>query len=269
MKYILFLILLLGLNSKAQQLSITGQISDKKNEPIGLATIDVVGRNVSGTSDDDGIFHISLHSSVKLGDIIILRISKLGYRSLTRQVAVSLLSIPLKLDKLSLFKKHITHELIQESPQVQKSAPTVQIINKDQKGGISAGILNLSIPEDKEIPIANNIIIKELSPNIIQFSPIQGTWKIPYVELLDRENETINPYWYWNKFSGASITSFSYWSRTIGDRGPERFARRITGGPAASPSVPYFLKFDKMPSIIVVGDQSDSTKTYIYIINKP
>ncbi|AYL94156.1 carboxypeptidase-like regulatory domain-containing protein [Mucilaginibacter celer] len=269
MKYIALVMILFSLTSKAQQISITGQIYDNKKEPVKLATIDIVGINANGTSDDRGVFLILLPASLKRGDVVILRVSKSGYQTYTKQVSVSYLSIPIELNKLKNSKKETTHASINQASLIQKEKPIVQIINQNQQGGM-AGVFNLTVPEDKDLPIENNIIVKQITPTLIQFSPIQGTWKIPYVELLDSDNQTINPIWYWNKYGGTiSISvSYTYWNRTIGNRGQEKFVRMITNGPSASRTVPYFLEFSKMPRVIIVGDQSDTSKIYVWETTK-
>lgn len=74
------------------QSKITGQILDSKRVPVSLATISIVGENATATSDDLGIFILTIPYKIKRGDVITIRITKVGYKALTRQIAVSYLS---------------------------------------------------------------------------------------------------------------------------------------------------------------------------------
>jgi len=136
------------------------------------------------------------------------------------------------------------------------------IISNNQTGGITAGHLHLTIPEDKDIDIEDNIVSTIISSNTIEFKPKQGTWKIPFIEILVDEKDEIDGVWLSNLFGGMTQTSFSYWNRTI-DNKIQRFQRFVIAGPPASPTVPYYFKFKKQPSIMFVGDASDASKEFV------
>jgi len=134
------------------------------------------------------------------------------------------------------------------------------VTSNNQSGGITAHTVIIA-PEDKEIPIANNVIVMKQSENSLEIKPKQGTWKIPFVEILTSEKDSVHPVWLYNLNSGSRSASFSYWNRTIKGK-EERFMRITTNGPAASPSLPYYFYFKKMPSIMFFGDESDTSKIF-------
>jgi hypothetical protein len=100
-------LLLLSFPTFSQNTVIVGLVTDKNNTPIGFARIDVVGRNNTTFSDDDGNFTLSLTNTAN-GDIILVRATKKGYNVFTREETVSRLLIKIKLVKEPNIKKRNT-----------------------------------------------------------------------------------------------------------------------------------------------------------------
>lgn len=101
-----------------------------------------------------------------------------------------------------------------------------------------------------------------MTDNLLEIKPIQGTWKIPYVEIPESEVSDVDPQWLFNRFGGSTKVEYSYFNRIINAK-HVTFRRIIIGGPPASPKLPYFFQFRKMPTVFFVGDQSDTSKIYI------
>lgn len=85
-----------------QTVTVNGIVMDDRKNRIGQATISVVGKNISATSDDDGNFVLE-SSNWSKGELIILRASKKGYGVSTKEITVSSLptSIFLKEDPIA------------------------------------------------------------------------------------------------------------------------------------------------------------------------
>jgi len=92
----------------AQQVTLTGQVADLKNAPISLATINFVGNSITTTTDDNGLFAIKLPLDFKKGDQLTIRVSKEGYKTSTRLITISPISIPIRLSRQSHYVKAAT-----------------------------------------------------------------------------------------------------------------------------------------------------------------
>jgi len=148
---LLILLLSFPIIAYCQKITITGQITDIHNEPISLATVDIVGKNASNTSDDYGVFHITMPSNVKRGDVIVVRVSKQGFKTLTKQVSVSSLSMPIHLVKIKNFVVPKAKALSDAENVLNKSTgnnppgqPPVSVQSFFQSGGITANQVNMA-----------------------------------------------------------------------------------------------------------------------------
>lgn len=124
--YLIIVFILLSCESYAQ-MRITGQVLDDRNTPIEAAIIDVAGKNSSAITDGLGIYIITLPNEVKKGDIVALRVSKQGYRTATRQLAVSYISTTIKLIKvvnLNLQTKNKLHPNSSNQTKLRKKENT-------------------------------------------------------------------------------------------------------------------------------------------------
>jgi hypothetical protein len=152
MKY-LYLFLILSINQGFAQVRMTGQILDLQNNPIQGSTIDVVGANSNGISDSAGVFFLTLPTNIQKGDLITLRISKLGYKTVTKHLSVSYLSFSIRLLK-DLKEKVKTPEnaVVQQSPPQTSTTTENQPNNVNsyfQTGGITAGQVIIAPPNRK------------------------------------------------------------------------------------------------------------------------
>jgi len=134
------IILLISKQLSAQQVTLTGQVADSRNNPIALATINFVGNSVSGTTDDDGLFSIKLPMGFKKGEQLTMRVSKEGYRTSTRLIIISPISIPIRLARILHYNK--------------KAATTLASTGLNAKGKPVENIPN------------NNTSIDNISPSI-------------------------------------------------------------------------------------------------------
>ncbi len=151
MRYLVIILLLTRSAVYAQNAKITGQVTDTKNNPITYATVDVIGKNSTNTTDELGRFVLSLND-IKQGDIITLKISKEGYKTAILHSPVSPLSIPIKLLRLKNFKA-LPVTPLEPKPDAAPIQPTY-VTSFGQNGGITAAqvtigpqprVLNLTI----------------------------------------------------------------------------------------------------------------------------
>lgn len=98
-KYLILLILSLVSFQSFSQISITGQVFSVSSHPVANANISIVGQVPTGITDANGIFVIVLQSTAKLGQIITLRVACDGYRTTSKHIAISYLSIPVRLPR--------------------------------------------------------------------------------------------------------------------------------------------------------------------------
>lgn len=139
----LFFLLVFASLSSYGQLRITGQVIDNHYKPVSLATVDLIGAAKSATTDDSGVFFLTLPEIIKKGDLITLRTSKPGYKINTKHVVVSSLSIPIK-----LFFKSPTYSIKLSKAQQDKLVPNetkgpfetqpINVTSINQSGGITA-----------------------------------------------------------------------------------------------------------------------------------
>ncbi len=155
MNKILFIILFLTMMKGYGQIRITGQVIDSHNRPISLALVDLVGMNISSTSDDSGVFFINLTGKTKLGEVITLRVSKPEYKVTTLHTTVSYLSIPIKLIKSIKTKsqKQVIPSLTKPVDNQIKSYivenQPLNVTSNFQSGGITAGQIIITPPARK------------------------------------------------------------------------------------------------------------------------
>lgn len=134
------------------QIKLTGQIVDVRNNPLPNASINVVGLTASAVSDESGVFFATLPISIKKGDIITLRVSKDGYNTISKHIAATFLSIPIKLSKeLHPRKKIITSNAIptnsnsaQSKSYSEPPSQSTAVTSYFQSGGITAGQVNIA-----------------------------------------------------------------------------------------------------------------------------
>lgn len=166
MKNYLLVLFVLSLNQSFAQIRITGQIIDLQNNPIPSATINVVGLNSTGTSDNSGVFFLSLPDNIKKGDLITLRVSKQGYKATTKHTPASYLSIAIKLNKDLNAKKEKVSGTAAEPPKPETIAkvenqPT-NVTSYFQSGGITAGQVIVAPPSRKLEPESSNGLLSRL-----------------------------------------------------------------------------------------------------------
>lgn len=179
MKYItlVFTLLFTQVNTFSQQITLTGQILNSNNVPIALASINIVGNNLNDTSDDLGLFHIALPSIIKKGDIIVLRVAKEGYNTVTKKIPVSFLSIPIKLikNKKNGGKPHpLTENKKFPMPSLQQPTtvvPPVNVTSLFQSGGITANQVTIAplarkIDDNNSLQLINNLPDKNEKINV-------------------------------------------------------------------------------------------------------
>jgi len=125
----IFIFLLLAVKSYAQ-VKMTGQVADEKSHPVSYVTIEIIGTNVTATTDDLGTFVLTLPNKYKNGDNVTLRVSKSGYKIATRLTPVTSLSIPIKL--INDPKSKVTSLPIQQEKKdaVDQSQKNTHEINK-------------------------------------------------------------------------------------------------------------------------------------------
>jgi hypothetical protein len=165
-----FLILLISVHGFGQ-IKLTGQIVDLKNNPIPNANISVVGLTASGVTDESGVFFATLPTSVKKGDIITIRVSKEGYNTISKHIAATYLSIPIKLSKDLHSKKKAfvpSSSLADSKANTQStgystlsSQPTT-VTSYFQSGGITANQVNI-VPLSRHLDeVSSNRLINSL-----------------------------------------------------------------------------------------------------------
>jgi len=105
--FLVVIYLLVGSGLLAQVEHILGTVVDlNTNKPIGQADITIVGKNIFGRSDDNGLFTFQFPKGTSKGDVIRVRVSKTGYKLWDSQISVtSLIPIPVKLEKIGDSKK--------------------------------------------------------------------------------------------------------------------------------------------------------------------
>jgi len=139
------------------QLKLTGQVSDLKNNPLANVSVSIVGLNASGITDDSGVFFLTLPSSIKKGDIITLRASRDEYKAINKHIAVTALSIPIKLLRDPQFRKIADHDKIvppptNSQPSIQTNVTTeaqnqpANVTSYFQSGGVTANQVYLGRP---------------------------------------------------------------------------------------------------------------------------
>jgi len=248
----------------SQGITIPGQVTDTKNNPVSQVTISVVGANSTAITDELGIFSLKLSKSIKKGDEITIRASKSGYKTVSRHIAVSSLMIPIRLIKIKTVNNNLTNSVDRKVDSINKNKPEnnsgVIVQSFGQKGGITAG--TVIVPEDKEIPLTDNYTIKSVTLNnnqkAILISPKHGTWIQPYVGYLSEE-KAIN-----NINIDMTVMNSGESNRQIILSGKKYdFYIETWQIPQIIPSLPIRLTYQILPSKIVFGDFSDTTKQYI------
>ncbi len=170
-KWNLFFLLLIVLSFKSYgQIKITGQVVDAQNKPIALATINLAGKNIDATTDDSGVFFLTLPDNIKSGDPITLRVSKSGYKITTKNTPVSYLSISIKLNR-DLSPNNKTSTALSQSNGLSKPITTTQIDNQPsnvtsyfQSGGITAQTVNIN--QEKQLNEADKKYLMQFIENI-------------------------------------------------------------------------------------------------------
>jgi hypothetical protein len=149
-----FFYLLLCSTGHSQNIFLTGSVFDNNNRPIPLASVQVVGDNASATSDNDGIFSLKVNSGKKKGDVIGLTVSKKGFGTIYKQVAIAPeLAINLKLVK----------NLVTAAKPATQNSPTAKIPSTDQKKSQSNQMIQLldarEISKQSIATLLNEIVI--------------------------------------------------------------------------------------------------------------
>ncbi len=158
LSFLIIALLLIGYNGNAQ-MRVNGKVLDDHNNPIGLATVSVVGKNCMATTDDYGSYIITLPNEVKKGDIVTLRVSKSGYKIGTKHLPVSYQSTDINL-KTEVRSKLISQTYKQSgqksrrqilSPNHKTQGQYPNVTSYNQSGGITAGQVYLNLEQNAKI----------------------------------------------------------------------------------------------------------------------
>jgi len=155
MKYIIFLLLFANIQAFSQGIKVPIQVLDIKNNPISGASVDVVGKNASGISDDVGILSLAFPSTMKKGDEVTIRVKKDGYLVSTRHISVSSLITTVKLIKNKNWKSKTVNTTV--APKVDQPNLSQQfnpVTSYYQSGGITAGQINIG-PVPRKLDVVN------------------------------------------------------------------------------------------------------------------
>ena len=151
-KNYLYFLCLLFFNQSFAQIKMTGQVVDSQNNPISSAKVDLVGSNSSGITDNSGVFFLTLPVEIKKGDPVTFRVSKLGYRAVTKHTPASPLSLSIRISKDLSINAKTNPKSVEQS---QSSLPTKvenqpnNVTSYFQSGGITAGQVVVAPPARK------------------------------------------------------------------------------------------------------------------------
>lgn len=146
----LLLVLVTLFDLKSQTILISGFITDKStSKPIKLASVSIVGRNNMAVSDDEGTFTLSL-SSVGKGDIITIRVSKIGYQPYTIKTSVS--GVPMLIKLTQINKKSQLRQSQKRTPPNTLFVTKVLDFKKIIRLYIGGNISFLKYKDSTEIP---------------------------------------------------------------------------------------------------------------------